>query len=301
MICKNCGNTLERGARFCNSCGTPVTAQPSREAVRARAQGGTRYSSAPAGALPATLNAQHTPLLCLVAMLLGILQIVYLLVKSIYVTRGTNQQDLAVDTNSFYGALVQNKLTALAVILVLAALALMASIAVPMILKGRPMPIVTIGVSLLLLILFLVALFKIKAGFSESSLGAKAKMGFWCWIFLFNCLLIPGVVFLAGQMADVVPEEAAEPAPAPSRAPAADRRYGPQSRPVSPLQKAPRRPGTNGPVRPVSPGRNVTPPDAETIAALRRMAQMHKEGLVSDEEFARIKAECVARGWIREG
>jgi hypothetical protein len=44
----------------------------------------------------------------------------------------------------------------------------------------------------------------------------------------------------------------------------------------------------------------VTVPDAETIAALRRMAQMHQQGLVSDEEFARIKAECVARGWIRE-
>ena len=303
MTCQNCGNALERGARFCNSCGAPVSTQPSREAVRARAQGGAHSAAAaPGGTLQATLGAQHTPLLCLVAMLLGILQIVYLLVNSIYVTRGAGQTALSVEASSFYGALVQNQHTALAVILVLVTLALMASIAVPMILMGRPKPIVTIGVSLLLLILFIVSIFKIKSGFSASSLGAKAKLGFWCWLFMFNCILIPALVFVSGRMADVLPEEGEEAAPMPSRAAAfASRRNGPSSRPVSPLQKAPRRPGSNGPVRPASPGRNVTPPDAETIAALRRMAQMHKEGLVSDEEFDRIKAECVARGWIREG
>lgn len=299
MFCKNCGTTLDQGARFCNNCGAPVSTQPNREEVRARAQGGARYAAAPAaaaaprGALQPTLGAQHTPLLCLVAVLLGILQIVFLLVKTIYVTRGASQATLSVEASSFYGALVQNKLTVLGVILVLMTLALMASIAVPMILMGRPKPIVTIGVALLLLILFIVAVFKIKSGFSASSMGAKAKLGFWGWLFMLNCLLIPALVFLAGQMADVLPEEAEDPAPAAARS-------GPVSRPASPLQKAPRRPGTNGPVRPVSPARNVTPPDAETIAALRRMAQMHKEGLVSDEEFARIKAECVARGWIRE-
>ena len=105
-------------------------------------------------------------------------------------------------------------------------------------------------------------------------------------------LLIPFLLFVAGRSDEALEEQrvAAQPAP---RGPA------PRPAPAAQPQQA-RRPAAGGSVRPAGPARNVTPPDAETIAALRRMAQMHREGLVSDEEFARIKAECVARGWIRQ-
>ena len=87
--------------------------------------------------------------------------------------------------------------------------------------------------------------------------------------------------------------------PPPAAAQPAARRPAPAARPAVQRQAPPRR-GVNGFSRPSAPAQHVTVPDAETIAALRRMAQMHQQGLVSDEEFARIKAECVARGWIRE-
>ena len=305
MTCKNCGNSLAPGARFCNVCGAPATQQPTREEVRARIRGGAQHAAPRASfsggtelvsAAQSKLGPQHTPLLCLAAVLLGVLQIIYLLLKTVYVTLGVGQDNLDVASYSFYGALKTGESTGLGVFLVLVTLALLASIAVPMILDGRPRPLITAGVSLLLMILYVVAIFKLKSFFGENFLGAKPKLGFWGWMYLLNCLLIPALTFLGGQVADAVPE-APPAAPAGRAAPAAVRSG---ARPVSPLQKAPSRPGPNGPVRPAAPGRNVTPPDAETIAALRRMAQMHKEGLVSDEEFARIKAECVARGWIRE-
>ena len=315
MTCKNCGAEIPAGTRFCNECGAPVNRQPSREEIRARVQGGGRHAAAPsaprrgedqAGPLPEKLGPQHIPLLCLVAGLLGILQIVYLLVRTVFVTLGTGQSNLSVVSYSIYGALRQSEATFLGVLLLLLALALLASFAVPMILWGRPRALVTAGLSVLLLILFLIAVATVKSSFAENFMGVKPKLGFWGYMFLLNCLLIPGLVFLGGQLADLEPEPEPAAERAPARAPAARARAsaggrGPVSRPVSPMQKAPRRPGVNGPVRPASPARNVTPPDAKTIAALRRMAQMHKEGLVSDEEFARIKAECVARGWIREG
>ena len=96
---------------------------------------------------------------------------------------------------------------------------------------------------------------------------------------------------LAGQVEDIEPAPVQRPAPAP--APAARRT-------AQPAQTGAKGIGVNTPIRRAVPGKNVTPPDADTIAALRRMVEMHKQGLVSDEEFARIKAECVARGWIRE-
>ena len=106
MTCKNCGAPLEEGTRFCNRCGAAVVRQPSREEIRARVQGGGRHApahAAPARAsvvggnyAPATLGAQHTPLLCLVAGLLGILQIVYLFVNTLFVTIASGQTDFGV-------------------------------------------------------------------------------------------------------------------------------------------------------------------------------------------------------------
>ena len=100
MTCKNCGAEIPAGTRFCDECGTPVNRQPSREEIRARVQGGGRHAAAAgpsvtrragelAGNLQGKLGPQHTPLLCLVAGLLGILQIVYLLVNTLFVTLGT--------------------------------------------------------------------------------------------------------------------------------------------------------------------------------------------------------------------
>ncbi len=289
MICKYCGATLDRGERFCQSCGRATAVQPSREEIRARVQGGGRHAAAQSvrrRTAPADnsdkLGPQHTPLLCMVGGLLGVLQIVYLLIKSIYVTLGNGLEGMSVSSYSLTAALRQENSRLLAVLLVLAAVALLGSIAPPMILSGRPRPLITAGLSLLLLVLLLVATVSVKSSFSANYMGAKPRLGLAGWLLYINCVLIPAIVFLAGQMSSLEPEE--EPAPAP-----APRRSAP-----APQQQAQKRP-----VRPAAPARNVTPPDAETIAALRRMAQMHKQGLVSDEEFARIKAECVARGWIR--
>lgn len=293
MTCKNCGAPLEEGSRFCKNCGAAVMRQPSREEIRARVQGGGRHSAPlPAAGKreenwengSATLGAQHTPLLCLVAGLLGILQIVYLFVNTLFVTIASGQTDFGVMRYSLYGALKQLGSTGLGVLLVLLCLVLMGSIAVPMILSGRPRSLVTAGFSALLLFVCILALLKVRGAFSANFLGAKPKLGFYGWLFLLNCLLIPGLVFLAGQIEDVFPA----PAPAPAVQKAA-----------APTPSAVRRAVVDAAVKPAAPSRKVTPPDAETIAALRRMAEMHKQGLVSDEEFARIKAECVARGWIR--
>ena len=292
MICKYCGATLDTGERFCQSCGRPTTAQPSREEIRARVRGGGRHAAqterpAPRRAAPVDnsdkLGPQNTPLLCMVAGLLGVLQIVYLLVKSVYVTLGNGQEGLSVSSYSLVAALRQESSSFLAAALVVLALVLLGSIALPMILSGRPRPLITAGVSILMLVLLILATSSVKSAFSANYMGAKPRLGLAGWLLYINCVLIPAVVFLAGQMSSLEPEE--EPAPAPAA-----------RRSVQlPQQPAPKRS-----LRPAAPAKNVTPPDAETIAALRRMAQMHKQGLVSDEEFARIKAECVARGWIRE-
>ena len=297
MTCRNCGANVEAGSRFCNSCGAAVSRQPSREEVRARVQGSGRYAAPQAGrsgapaAPQATLGAQHVPLLCLVAGLLAILQLVFLFINTLFVTLAAGQTDYGVVPYSMYGALRQVGSGWLGVLLLLLCLVLLGSIAIPMILWGRPRAIVTIGLSVLLLILFLVAFGRISASFSENYLGAKPKLGFYGWLFMLNCLLIPALVYLAAQVEDIVPAPARSPAPAPAPA---------ERRTAQPAQTGAKKIGVNTPVRRAAPGKNVTPPDAETIAALRRMVEMHKQGLVSDEEFARIKAECVARGWIRE-
>ena len=300
MTCKNCGAPLEEGSRFCKRCGAAVVRQPSREEIRARVQGGGRHAAPAASPVrasgggeyaPATLGAQHTPLLCLVAGLLGILQIVYLFVNTLFVTIASGQTDFGVMRYSLYGALRQQGSTGFGVALVLLCLVALGSIAVPMILSGRPRSMITAGLSLLLLVFYIIALIKVRGAFSEDFLGAKPKLGFYGWLFMLNCLLIPALVYLAAQVEDIVPA----PARSPASAPAPEER-----RTAQPAQTGAKKIGVNTPVRRAAPGKNVTPPDAETIAALRRMVEMHKQGLVSDEEFARIKAECVARGWIRE-
>ena len=291
MICTNCGTRLEAGAEFCKTCGAPVSARPSSREIRARVQGGGRHA-APAGTgLPRlgipSVSGDLAPLYCLGAALLSLLQLVYLFVKTLFVSFGSGQESFASVSFSVYGALRDGGPLFLGVLLVLLCLVLLGSVALPMLLRGRPSFWLSLGVSALLLILYLVALGRIRSAFDGSFLGIKPKLGFLGWMFLLNCLLIPALLFLAAAAAG--PEPAA-----PARKPAAPRRV-PAERPA-----ASRKPGAQTQVRPAAPAKNVTPPDQETINALRRMAEMHRQGLVSDEEFARIKAECVARGWIRE-
>ena len=228
MTCKNCGAPLDEGTRSCSRCGAAVLRQPSREEIRARVQGGGRHAappSTPARAsgsgtayAPATLGAQHTPLLCLVAGLLGILQIVYLFVNTLFVTIASGQTDFGVMRYSLYGALRQQGSTGLGVVLVLLCLVGLGSIAVPMILSGRPRSMITAGVSLLLLVFYVIALIKVRGAFSENFLGAKPKLGFYGWLFLLNCFLIPALVYLAAQVEDIMPAPARSPAPAPASA-----------------------------------------------------------------------------------
>lgn len=299
MICQNCGARLEAGSRFCNSCGAPVGAQPSGEEIRARVRDGGRHAAPSRSAgLRGEAGGRLAPLYCLCAGLLSLLQPVYLFVKTLFVSFGSGQDSFAVSSYSFFSGLREGGSTFLGVLLLLMAVALAAAVILPGMLGGRPGFWTVLGLSVLLLTLWLIALSAIRSAFDGSYLGARPRLGLFGWLFLLNCILIPGLIFLAEG-----PGAPAPAAPARSTARAAASRPTPArtARPTPARQvQPPRRPGARGPVRPASPAKNVTPPDQETINALRRMAQMHRQGLISEEEFARIKAECVARGWIRE-
>ena len=302
MICKNCGARIADNAGFCGKCGAKTASgQPSREEIRARVQGGGRQAAttrtaaparraAPAGgAMP--LGLDKSRLFVLAAALLSLLQIVYLFVKSVFITISYGGESVS-DGASMFSVLKEGNATFLAVLLLLLCLALVASIAVPVLLRRGQKPIVTIVIAALTLLLFIISDVAINKFFDTYNLGVKPHLGLAGWLFILNCLAIPALIFLAGRGEEPVPARAA------ARQPAA-RRPAPAARPAVQRQAPPRR-GVNGFSRPSAPAQHVSPPDAETIAALRRMAEMHRQGLVSDEEFARIKAECVARGWIRE-
>ena len=293
MTCNRCGAAIEAGEEFCGKCGAPVKrSQPDREAIRVRAQGGGRHAAPRRGPVMPEIDLSQPQdqekLFCLAAGVLGLLQILYLLIKTLFVSFGTESYAVSVYTA------VKESSGFLAVLLLLSCVAVLAGIAVPIIREGRPRILLTVGLSALMLVLYVIAVFAVRSSYARELLGVKPKLGFFGWMFLLNCLLIPALTWLAGGEPAPIPAAAAAPAAA-----AQPKRPVSTPHPLLERQAAPRR-GVNGPAKPASVGRQVTPPDAETIAALRRMAQMHKEGLVSDEEFARIKAECAARGWIRE-
>lgn len=262
-----------------------VGGRPTGEEVRARIQGGGRHAApsrrsalARHGA-PGKAPSGDGRLPMTVAGLLWLAQLVLLFVRTLSINMNYGDFNLGSVDYSVCGALKAGESTVIAVLLVLLCLGGFACVVVPKVLSGRRIPVLSLAMAVLTLVLFLVALSRINSAFDKAYFGVKPHMGAGGWVFILNCALIAALSWLAGRLEPI-------PAPAPVRA-----------APVR-TEPAARRTATAS-VRPAA-HRNVTPPDAETIAALRRMAEMHRQGLVSDAEFARIKAECVARGWIRE-
>ncbi len=287
MNCRVCGASLSPGARVCPRCGMAVGSRPTGEEVRARIQGGGRHAApsrrnlrARHGA-PGTGAAAERNLPLLAAGFLWLIQVVLVFVRSFSVNMNYGDFNLGSASFSVYAALKEGGGTVIGVLLFLLCLGGLASVVLPGLLTGRRIPVLSLALAVLTLVFFLVAVSRINSAFDKAYFGVKPHMGAAGWVFLLNCALIAVLSWLAGRLE---PIPAAAPRPAPSR-PAPVRTETDRRAPAS--------------VRPAT-HRNVTPPDAETIAALRRMAEMHRQGLVSDEEFARIKAECVARGWIRE-
>lgn len=287
MNCRSCGASLSPAQRFCPQCGMAVDARPSREAVRAHVQGGGRHAAPARGAALAPESMLR--LLSLGAGLLWILQLVYLFMQSLFINMNYGDFNLGNVAFSVYGALKEGSGAFLGVLLVLLCLAGLGSLVLPRRLTGRRMPLLMGILAALTLILFVLALTRINSAFDKAYFGIKPTMGLFVWLFLLNCLLLGALAYWIGREEELLPPEPAR-VRKPARASAQARPAASRTAPVN-SGAAPRR---------TAPPRNVTPPDAETIAALRRMAEMHRQGLVSDAEFARIKAECVARGWIRE-
>lgn len=289
MNCRSCGAPLSPGARFCNRCGAAAGGRPSRDEVRARLGGG-RHAAPSHGTAPARHAAPgrdrggnaasgRAGLFLAAAGILWLLQLVYLFVRALFINMNYGDFNLGNASFSVYAALKEGGSTLLGLLLVLFCLAGLMSLILPKRLLGRRMPVLPGLLALLTLVLYVIALVSIGKAFDKTYLGVKPTMGLFVWLFLLNCVLIAGLSFMAAR------EEELSPAPTP-------RRHAARPAPVRSAPAAQR--------APAAAQRNVTPPDAETIAALRRMAEMHRQGLVSDAEFARIKAECVARGWIRE-
>lgn len=295
MNCRSCGAPLSPGARFCNRCGAPGGGRPSRDEIRARVSGG-RHAAPSRGASAARHAASgrnragnaepgRAGLLLTAAGILWLLQLVYLFVHALFINMNYGDFNLGNASFSVFAALKEGGSTALGVLLVLVCVAGLMSLLLPKLLLGRRMPALTGLLAVLTLALYILALVKIGSAFDKTYFGVKPTMGLPVWLFLLNCVLIGALAFLAAREGEPAPA-AAPRRPATTRTAPVRSGSAPQRAPVS--------------VRPAASQRNVAPPDAETIAALRRMAEMHRQGLVSDAEFARIKAECVARGWIRE-
>ena len=276
MTCKKCGAQLPPDSSVCSRCGT-VNEQPSREAVRARVQGGGRRTAPKSAATAA--DGEFFPLLGLG---LGLLQILLLFVKGA-VTAPDMWTAEVVKYSLFKCSPV------LGLILLLLCVLGMGCAVLPLLgqelSRGKAAAVLLPLAALLLGIITLIVgvnAYTVKDPFFGSGeIVSKASVGAVGVLFLMLCACSAlAASCSAGGKQFLI------------QRPAASHARGPQ-RPVT-SREVRQRPQEQ------SPRQQVTPPDAETIAALRKMAQMHREGLISDEEFDRIKAECVARGWIRQ-
>lgn len=270
MICTKCGARLAPGARSCERCGA-ANEQPSREAIRARVQGGGR--SAASGAAPGADVGSYA----LVGLGISLLQILLLFLKgAVKVPDVWTEQ---VERISLFRASPW-----LALLLLLLCLLSLGWAVLPLL--GMELPRRRTAAILLALATLLVGIAALTAGvrantvrdpfFGSNEIISKASIGAAGVLFLLLSAASALTAWLSGRTA--------------SRPQSRRSVTAPRHSPPAPAEKA----------RQESPRPRVTPPDAETIAALRKMAQMYRQGLISEEEFARIKAECVARGWIRE-
>lgn len=286
MKCSSCGAQLGAGERFCSKCGAAATrSQPSREEVRARMQGSGRHAAPARHAAPVRSAAPlgDGDILLLVRAGLGLLTVLFLFLKGAVLLSDTPVKYSLFSGSPFLGVLI-----------LLAALAGTACVLLPLLGLDHPLArkaeLPLAGGTLLLGILALIAAvnhYTVRDEiFGTKEVLAQASVGFVGVLFLLLCAA-SAVLAALPRLGAAVPS--GQRAAAPRRTPA--RRTAPTR------QAAPVRRSVSGQAQPAR--QTVTPPDAETIAALRRMAQMHQQGLISDEEFARVKAECVARGWIR--
>ena len=294
MICNNCGATIRSGSGFCETCGAALS-RPSREQIRARIQGGPGGAArrpAPEGESSLALSAA--------GVVLALLQILFLLLKG-----AVKAPDYF--TGEMVGYSLFDGSTGLCVLILLLSLCGGAIAALPLL--GIEQPGVQKAAAPVALLNFILAIVALSVDvkrhtLTDTILGtgeviSQAKTGFLGVLFLILCfasLVVAVLVLLGAARPAARPVSRAPAAPAPRRT-AVPAAAAPRRAPVRTAAPHPGNLRTGSAARPQL--RSVTPPDAETIAALRRMAQMHDQGLISDQEFARIKAECVARGWIR--
>ncbi len=294
MICKRCGASLPAGSRVCGACGASLA--PSREEIRARVQGARPGPAAARTPLPAVNDA----VLSLVGVALSLVLILLLFIHGA-VTAPNAFTNEKMSFSLFDGS------TILCALFLLFALGCGVCELLPLLGNENPLTRkAALPLAVLELILGIAAVVEDVKGhtvvdtvFGTGAELSKASLGFAGVLFLILCVaaLVVALLFALGGGAAPAPARRA----APVRKPASAAPSRAQTRSSAARRTSAPHPGsirTGSAARPQA--RGVTPPDAETIAALRRMAQMHKEGLVSDAEFARIKAECVARGWIRE-
>ena len=325
MICRNCGAQIPAGARACPRCGRSG-ARPSREEVLARARGEDR------GAPVAARGGVAGPDASAVRSGLGIL-LLLLSAVLLFVPGGATAPDVWTGETQRYALFGSAPLAGVLML----ALCLVACVCAALPLldmdTGRSRQIGKLLAALALPLGAVCCIAAVRSRtlsdtmFSTGGILVQGSLGLVGILFLVLCALAALTALLPG--APATPRPAHRPTYAPrtsghsaeatrrptgaayaarssarsdlrqSPRPAAPAEQHPEERPAAPrAEKKPAMPSLRR--TPPQDRRDVTPPDAETIAALRRMAQMHDQGLVSDAEFARIKAECVARGWIRE-
>ena len=285
--CKRCGAVLPPNASFCPRCGT-VAARPSGQAVRERIRSvqepvpvrapvsyARKYPNRASTPRPEDkVPVQDAIRVCFGGLFLWALQLLFLFVKSIFLGVGSYGVHY-----SLYGFTREYGMRFMGILLLFLCLLGFVSLLIPLFVGRERSRFQLAAVPAGFAVLLCAATFW---GIYRAGNSPRPQIGFPAWLFLLNGILILTVTFRAGQ-----PTPAVKPAVQPrEEEPLSETPPLPEERPLR--------------IKPTPPRPTPSVPDEETIASLRRIALMHKQGLISDEEFARVKAECVARGWIRE-